>query len=85
VRFHGTSGEYRGSYSARQLDGWGHRLAEQSQDGRPVFAYFNNDPDAVATSNAKTLNTAIRRVLGMTSNRSERVAHVKRERAKAQV
>jgi uncharacterized protein YecE (DUF72 family) len=32
VRFHGTSGQYRGSYSIRQLDRWAHRLAEQSQD-----------------------------------------------------
>jgi uncharacterized protein YecE (DUF72 family) len=72
VRFHGTSGEYRGSYSVRQLDKWAHGLAEQSQDGRPVFAYFNNDPDAVATSNAATLNAAIHRVLGITPKRNER-------------
>jgi uncharacterized protein YecE (DUF72 family) len=64
VRFHGTSGEYRGSYSKRQLDGWAGRLAEQWKDGRPVFAYFNNDPDAVAPANALVLKTMLRERLG---------------------
>jgi uncharacterized protein YecE (DUF72 family) len=59
VRFHGTSGRYHGSYSNRQLDAWAHRLAEQVQDGRAVFAYFNNDPDAVAVDNALYLRGAI--------------------------
>jgi uncharacterized protein YecE (DUF72 family) len=55
VRFHGTSGHYHGSYSHRQLDRWAHVLAEQTREGRRVFAYFNNDPEAVATANALTL------------------------------
>jgi uncharacterized protein YecE (DUF72 family) len=63
VRFHGTSGRYHGSYSTRHLDGWAHRLADQARDGRPVFAYFNNDPSAVATRNARTLRHAIAELL----------------------
>jgi uncharacterized protein YecE (DUF72 family) len=59
VRFHGTSGRYHGSYGRRELHRWAHRLAEQIQDGRRVFAYFNNDPDAVATANALSLRSAI--------------------------
>jgi uncharacterized protein YecE (DUF72 family) len=59
VRFHGASGLYHGSYSKRQLDRWAHRLAERSQDGQRVFAYFNNDPEAVAVENALTLRAAI--------------------------
>src|SRR4030095_14809541 len=55
VRFHGTSGEYRGSYSIRRLTTWAHRLAEQSQGGRPVFAYFHKDLDAAASSNDASL------------------------------
>jgi uncharacterized protein YecE (DUF72 family) len=55
VRFHGTSGRYHGSYSRRQLDRWAHVLADQTRQGRRVFAYFNNDPEAVATTNARTL------------------------------
>ncbi len=62
VRFHGPSGRYSGSYSQRQLDAWAHRLVEQLQDGRPVFAYFNNDPDATAVRNALTLRTMIEKI-----------------------
>ena len=63
VRFHGTSGHYAGSYSDRRLEAWARRLAEQLKNGRPVFAYFNNDPDAVATSNAITLRAAISKLV----------------------
>ena len=55
VRFHGTTGHYHGSYSRQELDRWAHRLAQQVICGRRVFAYFNNDPEAVATVNALTL------------------------------
>jgi uncharacterized protein YecE (DUF72 family) len=63
VRFHGTSGEYHGEYSTSTLARWAHRLAEQSRAGRRVFAYFNNDPDAVATENAQTLRRQLARIL----------------------
>jgi uncharacterized protein YecE (DUF72 family) len=63
VRFHGTSGQYHGSYSRRQLERWAHLLAEQAQGGRRVFAYFNNDPHAAATKNALTLREMIVRHL----------------------
>ena len=63
VRFHGTSGRYHGSYSDAFLDRWAGRLAGQYQSGRLVFAYFNNDPDAVATFNARTLRQMIARHL----------------------
>jgi uncharacterized protein YecE (DUF72 family) len=63
VRFHGTSGHYAGSYGARQLDTWAHRLAEQVENGRHVFAYFNNDPDAVAVENALSLRAALDRLI----------------------
>jgi uncharacterized protein YecE (DUF72 family) len=62
VRFHGTSGRYHGSYSARQLDHWANRLAEALHDGQRVFAYFNNDPDAVAVANALSLQSAIEKL-----------------------
>ena len=59
VRFHGTSGHYHGSYGPAQLDRWAGRLAERVQDGAAVFAYFNNDPDAVAVANATALRSAL--------------------------
>lgn len=63
VRFHGTTGRYHGSYSRRQLERWAHVLAEQLHHGRRVFAYFNNDPEAVATTNALTLREMIDRIM----------------------
>jgi uncharacterized protein YecE (DUF72 family) len=64
VRFHGTSGHYHGSYPGTTLDRWAARLAEEWQDGRDVFAYFNNDPDAIATENARDLRARLERRLG---------------------
>lgn len=63
VRFHGTSGHYHGSYSCQQLDRWAHVLAEHTREGHQVFAYFNNDPEAVATKNAQTLRESIDKLL----------------------
>jgi uncharacterized protein YecE (DUF72 family) len=65
VRFHGTSGAYHGSYSDRQLDRWARLLAEQAQDGRRVFVYFNNDPEAVAVRNALTLREQLHATLNL--------------------
>jgi uncharacterized protein YecE (DUF72 family) len=55
VRFHGSSGRYHGSYDDTTLARWAGRLREQQQDGVPVFAYFNNDPEGVAVKNALSL------------------------------
>jgi uncharacterized protein YecE (DUF72 family) len=64
VRFHGTTGHYAGSYPDARLDAWAQRLVEQHRLGLEVFAYFNNDPDAVATLNAATLQHSVQRQLG---------------------
>jgi uncharacterized protein YecE (DUF72 family) len=63
VRFHGTSGHYAGSYDTRTLARWAARLVELAADGRHVYAYFNNDPDAVATENALTLRGHVERLM----------------------
>jgi uncharacterized protein YecE (DUF72 family) len=63
VRFHGTSGHYHGSYPSAQLTRWAVRLAEQAADGKRVFAYFNNDPDAIAVANARTLRSALAKLV----------------------
>jgi uncharacterized protein YecE (DUF72 family) len=60
VRFHGTSGRYTGSYSDATLSRWADRLVERWNAGHDVYAYFNNDPDAVATVNARTLQQMCR-------------------------
>ena len=55
VRFHGTNGRYHGSYSDAALSAWAQTLADRWRRGQPVYAYFNNDPNADATRNAATL------------------------------
>ena len=59
VRFHGTSGRYHGSYSDATLAEWAQRLVAQRRDGVDVYAYFNNDPDAIAVQNAETLQRLV--------------------------
>jgi uncharacterized protein YecE (DUF72 family) len=60
VRFHGASGHYHGGYSDESLDRWAERLGGASRDGRDVFAYFNNDPDAQAPRDAAGLIARLR-------------------------
>jgi uncharacterized protein YecE (DUF72 family) len=55
VRFHGAAGKYHGSYPDDALKAWARRLAAEWRSGRDVYAYFNNDPDAVATHDAQRL------------------------------
>jgi uncharacterized protein YecE (DUF72 family) len=55
VRFHGTSGHYAGGYPDDHLKRWASILGNQWNRGRELYAYFNNDPDAVATENALAL------------------------------
>jgi len=59
VRRHGPGGDYRNSYSdrdvkkdARQIEGW-------LDAGRTVFAYFNNDAEACAVHDAERLRDAL--------------------------
>jgi uncharacterized protein YecE (DUF72 family) len=59
VRFHGTNGHYHGSYDMAALTSWACRLTELWRDGRNVYAYFNNDPEAIATRNARTLRSLV--------------------------
>jgi uncharacterized protein YecE (DUF72 family) len=59
VRFHGTSGRYHGSYGDDALRRWAARLVEEWRAGRDVFAYFNNDPEAVATKDAVRLRALV--------------------------
>jgi uncharacterized protein YecE (DUF72 family) len=86
VRFHGPSGEYHGGYSTQQLARWAHMLAGAVRDGRDVYAYFNNDPNAEAVRNALLLRSLVdealeepvhsergRRTLGHTSLRRNAV------------
>ena len=57
VRLHGPDDNhlYAGSYSDDSLRWWADRIREWEQQGKDVFVYFNNDGDANAVRNARTL------------------------------
>jgi uncharacterized protein YecE (DUF72 family) len=61
VRMHGPDHHhlYAGSYSDTDLTWWADRIQEWNAAGKDVFAYFNNDGDANAVRNARTLKTLL--------------------------
>jgi uncharacterized protein YecE (DUF72 family) len=86
VRFHGTTGTYAGSYGDDALASWADRIAHYVGSHRPAYAYFNNDPEAVAVRNALALRQLVderlastddSRVTGAARRRSPRQASVR--------
>jgi len=55
IRFHGPTGKYEGNYSKPTLKKWADWIKENLRGIRAAFAYFNNDIEGHAISNAKTL------------------------------
>jgi uncharacterized protein YecE (DUF72 family) len=62
VRFHGPS-KYSGSYPDRVLAEWAAWLSDRIVDGKPVFAYFNNDTGGHAPRDAVRLREFVERRL----------------------
>ena len=61
VRMHGPDPDhlYAGSYPDADLKWWAGRIAEWDLAGQDVFVYFNNDGDANAVRNARTLRALL--------------------------
>jgi uncharacterized protein YecE (DUF72 family) len=61
VRMHGPDNHhlYAGSYPDADLMWWADRIHEWSVSGRDVFVYFNNDGNANAVRNARTLRVLL--------------------------
>jgi len=55
IRFHGTTGRYSGNYSDAALQNWANWIRQHSKKSAGIYAYFNNDFNAYAVYNAKTL------------------------------
>lgn len=55
IRFHGSTGLYFSCYSDEELMSWAKQLKNLSRNLKAVYIYFNNDAEAYAVSNAKTL------------------------------
>jgi len=62
VRFHGTQ-KYAGRYADATLDAWADWLARRAAEGRPIYAYFNNDTGGHAPRDAARLRAALMRRL----------------------
>lgn len=59
VRFHGAGATYAGSYGRSRLRRWARWLAEVREQGLKGYAYFNNDANAYAAFNARTLRELV--------------------------
>jgi uncharacterized protein YecE (DUF72 family) len=60
VRLHGPGTHlYAGSYSGADLRWWAGRIGEWSAAGKDVLVYFNNDGDANAVRNARSLRSLL--------------------------
>jgi uncharacterized protein YecE (DUF72 family) len=58
VRFHGTQ-KYSGRYTDAALEAWAGWLAARASEGRPIYAYFNNDTGGHAPRDAVRLRAAV--------------------------
>ena len=54
LRFHGTNGDYRGTYSDKELQQYARNIKLWAKQGKDVYAYFNNTIGS-AFENARTL------------------------------
>ena len=55
VRFHGSSAMYGSCYSDDELEQWAGRIASLPGDLKAAYIYFNNDAEAFAVDNSRTL------------------------------
>jgi len=63
VRFHGVQ-KYGGRYADATLEDWATWLSARAREGRPIYAYFNNDTGGHAPRDAVRLRTMIARSIG---------------------
>jgi len=59
IRFHGPTGKYAGNYSKAALRNWAKWIKDNLEGKKALYAYFNNDYNAYAIKNAKTLKKQI--------------------------
>jgi len=55
LRFHGPRELFASRYSEEELAGWAAQVRSWLAEGRPVYAYFNNDAGGHAIENARML------------------------------
>lgn len=55
IRFHGLEGGFAHDYTQRELEPWADHINRQAAAGKTVYAYFNNDANVRAPTNARLL------------------------------
>ncbi len=55
IRLHGPDGPYQGRYGREGLRDWAGRIRTWAGEGRTVYCYFDNDQNAYAVEDARTL------------------------------
>ena len=60
LRLHGPGAAYKGSYDDATLQDWTQRIGRWRDEGRDVFAYFDNDEKAYAAEDARRLQEMLR-------------------------
>jgi len=55
IRLHGPDGPYQGRYGRARLTPWAARIRAWADEGRTVYCYFDNDQNAYAVDDARTL------------------------------
>ncbi len=61
IRLHGAEARYASCYSELELEWWAEQILGFLQDGREVYAYFNNDACGYALQNASRLTELLQR------------------------
>ena len=54
-RFHGNAGLYQSCYGENELAGWARKITSLTKNLKVVYVYFNNDAQAFAVKNARTM------------------------------
>ena len=55
IRLHGPGAKYQGSYSDKVLADWAKSIRKWVRARKDVYIYFDNDQEAYAVYNARTL------------------------------
>jgi len=59
IRFHGFDSRYGGDYPDNILEEWAAWIRRQTEDGKKIFGYFNNDIGGFAAKNCLTLRSML--------------------------
>lgn len=63
IRFHGSQKLYTSSYTSEELKEWARKICHWFEQGKDIYAYFNNDAGGYAVANAGELLSLTRKLI----------------------